>query len=172
MKRRRMSRTERRDQLLRIMHSQYRKAKDRSDFNAETISDEAGVSEVLVYRLIGEEFKSLRSQLKKPSSTSKKGAARLRRENNGLRRQAVALEDKYKVNNDKDYAEAIRHIEAQDEEIRMLRGRVRLLEERLQEKMVVIEIPSSEIEQRRTEGAVEESNQNGEDEGIASDYSN
>jgi AcrR family transcriptional regulator len=59
----RMSRPERREQLLEIMRELRAKAKTKGDFTADMIASAAEVSTVLVYRYVGVEFMEMRAQL-------------------------------------------------------------------------------------------------------------
>lgn len=142
MNRRRLSKDERRDQLLSVMRAVYKRAKTQDEFTPQIIAEEAVVSVVWVYKLIGTEIKVLRGTLKKTPSRSKKIEAQLREENRDLRKRLMESEKRYEAEIQTDYAGAIKHIEAQDEEIRILRGRVKLLEERLRASQVLVEIPT------------------------------
>ena len=48
------------------MAAMFEKSRTQSDFTAQKIAREAGVSVVLFYRLVGEKFKELRAQLDGP----------------------------------------------------------------------------------------------------------
>lgn len=135
---------DRREQLLEVMRALYKRAKSQADFTAQLIADEAMVSVVWVYKLIGAEFKELRRSLKKTPPRSKSNESRLREENRDLRRRIREMENRYKVEVRNDYSGAIRHIEAQDEEIRVLRGRVKLLEWQLREAQVLVDVSPPE----------------------------
>jgi transcription elongation GreA/GreB family factor len=129
----RLSKEKRREQLLRIMGSHYEQAQSLADFSVDKISLESGVSKVLVYRLVGDEYKAMRSSLTSPESSTESGEHSLSQENALLRQRLSELTIKYKEYIESDMAGAIRHIEAQDKEIRTLRHRVELLERRLKE---------------------------------------
>ena len=59
----RMSATERRAQLLTIMQEIHAKAQSQADFTAAKIAQAAGISTVMLYRLVRPEFQTLRSEL-------------------------------------------------------------------------------------------------------------
>ena len=67
----------------------------------------------------------------------------LRQKNAILSRELESFKDKYRAELSGDYANAIRHIELLDEENRILRGRVHILEQRLKEAGLVVEWPLS-----------------------------
>lgn len=137
----RMSKSERKEQLLQVMNLVYEKAEDQSQFTAGIIADRGGVSTVLVYRRIGSEFKELRSTLPGIRRSPQTVESQLRQKNATLERDLEESKDKYKAELSGDYANAIRHIEALDEENRILRGRVSILEKRLKEAGLVVEWP-------------------------------
>lgn len=133
----RMSRDVRRERLLKIMREQFAHAKRPADFSIKKIAGEEGVSEVWVYKLIGEEFEELRSQFV-PDPATESTEEKLRRENVELRQRVHEMEQKFEVETMGNYAEAIKIIEAQDEEIRALHGLKRLYEKRLKELGMIV----------------------------------
>jgi AraC-like DNA-binding protein len=145
----RLSSAERREQLLGIMRKRYAGASCQAEFTAELIAADAGVSSVLVYRLIGDEFMELRGTLaggRRPPSTV---VAELRAENKRLQRENRELKVQRKTDTERELAEAYQLIEEQDELIRGLESRNKLLEERLKgQGTVVVEIPISESKSR------------------------
>jgi len=133
----RMTKEDRRDQLLAIIQAKFRIAHTRDDFKADAIAEEAGVSVVWLYELVGEEYIRLRDKL--PGGPSREGlVAGLRREIRELRRKLRELKEGYKTSLRQKLDEAIRHIELLDGENRMLRERVADLEKRLNEGKIVI----------------------------------
>lgn len=145
----RMSKEQRRGQLLGITRTMFSQAKGLSDFTAKKIAEEAKVSEVWVYRLVGEEFSALRQILGNADKTSATKEQKLLRENHRLRherdelrRSLSELKSEHTAELQGDYAEAIKVIEAQDEEIRGLRGLIALYEKRLTPA-----VPTSLLEQ-------------------------
>jgi hypothetical protein len=146
----RKKKAERRKQLLEIMRDLYSPSLTQADFTVDKIAEEAKVSSVIVYRLIGPEFKELRGQLPGPRRAPSSVNAELRRDLEGLREEIR----KIKVERKSDIEDAIAGIneivEELDEENRRLRSRCDLLEQRLQEKgFVVVEVPSPNNESER-----------------------
>lgn len=140
----RMSSDERRGQLLQVMGVMFEQARTQADFTASRIAGEAGVSVVLFYRLVGERFKELRSQLDGPRRPVGTVISRLKGQVKELRRQVRELKARLKVAALGEIAEAIRLIERLDEENRMLRSEIKLLRQRLAEgEVVAIPAPST-----------------------------
>lgn len=139
----RMTSEKRREHLLEVMDVVFKKAKTQSGFTARGIAGEAGVSIVLFYRLVGREFKDLRSQLEGPRRPPKTVISKLKNQVKELRRQVRELKARLKATAIAEIAEAIRLIERLDEENRMLRSEIKLLRKRLDESEVVIVPPPS-----------------------------
>lgn len=139
----RMSSDKRREQLLQVMGAMFEKAHTQADFTAKKVVDEAGVSAVLLYRLVGEKFKELRSQLDGPRRPKGTVIAKLKAQVKELRRQVRELKARLKAATLGEIAEAIRMIEGLDEENRMLRSEVKMLRRRLAEGEVVVILPDS-----------------------------
>lgn len=158
---RRMSKSERQKQLLHVMQLVYEGAKDQSEFTAGIIAERGGVSTVLVYRLIGDEFKSLRATLEGSRQSPQTVESHLRQKNAVLSRELKSSKDKYRVELSGDYANAIRHIESLDVENRILRGRVRILEQRLKEAGLVVEWPLSVSTNEKQDGIDAEASTDG-----------
>lgn len=137
----RMTSEERREQLLNVMKGLFEKARTQSDFTARKIVGEAGVSAVLFYRLVGKEFKELRSQLDGPRRPAQTVISKLKGQVRELRKQVRELKARLKAAALAEVAEAIRCIERLDEENRMLRSEVKMLRRRLAESEVVIVLP-------------------------------
>jgi hypothetical protein len=147
----RMNKEVRRERLLVIMRAHYAQAETISDFSVKNIATEEGVSEVWMYQLIGEEFEALRRKLlsKPPAETPED---KLRRENAQLRCRVSDLEEMFQIEITGDYAEAIKIIEAQDEEIRALNGLLRLYKKRLAEHGLLVELGDNETNSLSTQG--------------------
>lgn len=143
MMKERMSSDKRREQLLQVMGAMFEKARTQADFTAQKIVGEAGVSAVLFYRLVGERFKELRSQLDGPRRPEETVIAKLKGQVKELRRQVRELKARLKGAALTEIAEAIRVIEGLDEENRMLRSEVKMLRQRLAEGGVVLIPPMS-----------------------------
>lgn len=132
-----MSADRRREHLLSVVKDLYGKAKVKSDLTAELVAEAAGVSAVWVYKRVGDELRELRATL--PAGCRPAGDADAEpRSKVELRARLKQLKASYEAVIGGDIAGAIRHIELLDEENRMLRERVRVLEKRLSEYTVVI----------------------------------
>src|SRR5882724_13282270 len=129
----RMSSRERRDHLLTLMHEMHRKASSQADFTAEKIATAAGVSTVLLYRLVRPEFQTLRSELPGSRRSGDEILRQLRLENTSLRQQLREIREKLRTTAVEELDEAIRLMERLEEENLQLRGEVKLLRKRLQE---------------------------------------
>jgi hypothetical protein len=136
--RERMSKADRRDQLSQVMLTRYGKAQSQADFTAASLAQEAGVSEVWFYVLVGKQFRKLKSNLPGPVTSSETLVAKLRKEVAELRNQLRELKAKYEVSIKEKLAEAIRLIELLDKENRILREKVAALEKRLIDDKLVI----------------------------------
>ncbi len=138
-----MSRTARRStdtkaELLAIMRAHRNRATCLSEFTREAIAREAGVTPQYVSMLIGPEYRAAAEGLigrRKTAATPLPQALaenkRLRKE---LRESRRRLEELAKQSID----DALRLIDQLDEDNRLLRGRVRVLEQRLGQKEVVV----------------------------------
>jgi AraC-like DNA-binding protein len=129
----RMSATERRSQLLTIMQEMHLKAESQTDFTAEKIAQAAGISTVMLYRLVRAEFQTLRSELPGSRRPTDEMMRTLRIENADLRRQLRDTREKLRTTAVEEIDEAIRLMERLEEENLKLRGEVKLLRKRLQE---------------------------------------
>lgn len=125
------------------MKELFRKAKTQSDFTAANVAGKAGVSVVRFYRLVGSEFKELRSQLEGPRRPAETVIGRLKGQIKELRKEIRELKAKLKAAAPAGIAESVRTIERLDEENRMLRSEVKMLRRRLEEGEVVIVPPPS-----------------------------
>jgi DNA repair exonuclease SbcCD ATPase subunit len=123
----RMSSEKRREQLLQVMEAIFKKAETQNDFTAKKIAGDAEVSVVLFYRLVGDKFKELRSQLEGPRHPPATVISTLKAQVKELRRQVRELKERLKAAALAEIAEAIRLIERLDEENRMLRSEIKML---------------------------------------------
>jgi hypothetical protein len=137
----RMSSEKRREQLLGVMKELFGKARTQDDFTAAKVAGEAGVSVVLLYRLVGGEFKVMRSQLEGPRRPVQTVISKLKGRIRELRREVRELKSRLKAAALGEIAEAIKFIERLDEENRMLRSEVKMLRRRMAESGVVIVLP-------------------------------
>lgn len=137
--RRRMSRLERREQLLKIMCEMHSRARSQDDFTVRMIAREACVSIVWVNRLVQPEFRTLRSKLFGPRRSAKTTERKLRQQIAELSSRLAELKKKYEADIKGDFAAAIRHIETLDRECRMWQAKAEVLESRLGESLGPIE---------------------------------
>lgn len=137
----RMTSEKRRGQLLKVMREMFERASSQSDFTARKIAVAAGVSVVLFYRLVGGEFKELRSQLEGPRRPVQTVISKLKERIRELWREVRELKTRLKATALGEVAEAIKFIERLDEENRMLRSEVKMLRRRLAESEVIIVLP-------------------------------
>jgi regulator of replication initiation timing len=128
-----MSATERRDQLLRIMEDMHPKAASQADFTGARVAKAAGISTVMLYRLVGPEFKTLRSQLPGSRHCPDEALRTLRIENADLRQRLREAKEQLRTTAIDELNEAMRLMERLEEENLQLRSENRLLRKRLQE---------------------------------------
>ena len=172
----RMSGTERRAQLLTIMQEMHEKAQSQADFTAAKIAQAAGISTVMLYRLVRPEFQTLRSELPGSQRPTDEVMRKLRLENADLRRQLREAREKLRTTAVEELDEAIRLMERLEEENLQLRGEVKLLRKRLQEGgQVFVHAPLLERgkphltvmnSEQFQEGAQKQNSEDGEEEGI------
>ncbi len=142
----RMSGTERRAQLLTIMQEMHAKAQSQADFTAAKIAQAAGISTVMLYRLVRPEFQTLRSELPGPQHPTDEVMRTLRLENADLRRQLREAREKLRTTAVEELDEAIRLMERLEEENLQLRSEVKLLRRRLEEgNHTVVYVPANRL---------------------------
>src|SRR6266704_6243739 len=145
----RMSATERRSQLLTIMQEMHAKAQSQADFTAAKIAQTAGISTVMLYRLVRPEFQTLRSELPGSQRPADEMMRTLRLENADLRRQLREAREKLRSTAVEELDEAIRLMERLEEENLQLRSEIRLLRKRLQEGgQMILHAPSHDSADR------------------------
>ncbi len=142
----RMSGTERRAQLLTIMQEMHEKAQSQADFTAAKIAQAAGISTVMLYRLVRPEFQTLRSELPGSQRPTDEVMRTLRLENADLRRQLREAREKLRTTAVEELDEAIRLMERLEEENLQLRSEVKLLRRRLEEgNHMVVHTPANRL---------------------------
>jgi hypothetical protein len=119
--------------LLSVMREMRAGARRQTEFTARAVAEKASVSPATLYDVAGEEFKEMRSKLEGGCHPPDGELAALRRENEELRRENRELKEDRRVTNLEELAGAIEMIEMLDEDNRILRDRVELLERRLAE---------------------------------------
>src|SRR6266568_1652583 len=142
----RMSAIERRAQLLTIMQEMHEKAQSQADFTAAKIAQAAGISTVMLYRLVRPEFQTLRSELPGSQPPTDEVMRKLRLDNADLRRQLREAREKLRTTAVEELDEAIRLMERLEEENLQLRGEVKLLRRRLEEgNHTVVHAPTNRL---------------------------
>jgi len=129
----RMSREARRTLLLTLMQELVGKATTQRDFAATQVAAVAGISVVLLYRLVGTEYKALRAQLPGARKTTGEELQALREKNAALQRQVQEMRQQGRVQAITALQEAIVLQERLEQENLALRGRIRILMHRLEE---------------------------------------
>jgi hypothetical protein len=143
--RQRMSATERRNQLLTIMHDMHQRAESQADFTPKKIAELAGISKVMLYRLVCSEFQTLRSQLPGPCRPYDEVLRNLRLENTDLRRQLREARAKLRATAVEELDKAMQIMEDLEKKNLQLRNQVALLNKRLREGgHVIVQIPPPE----------------------------
>lgn len=143
--RQRMSATERRSQLLTIMHDLHQQAESQADFTPKKIAELAGISKVMFYRLVCSEFQALRAQLPGPRRPYDEVLRNLRLENADLRRQLREAKAKLRTTAVEELDKAMQIMEALEKENLQLRNQVELLNRRLREGgHVIVQISPQE----------------------------
>ena len=138
---------ERKTQLLAIMHAHRERATCVSEFNRIAIAQEAGVTPQYVSMLIGAEFHVAAQGLTGKRRSSDSSLERALEENKRLRRELEQARHQLKDFTQQSIDEALRLIDQLDEDNRLLRGRVRVLEQRLRQREIAI--PASGLGQAR-----------------------
>jgi regulator of replication initiation timing len=138
-----LSKEERKNQLLTVMHELHQAAQNQGDFTAEKVAERSGVSKVLLYRYSGAEFKELRAQLPGSRRTINETISGLRLENAKLQQELREARTKLRMTAVKELDEAILLIEALEEQNIQLRSENKLLRKRLSEGGQVIVQTSS-----------------------------
>ena len=128
------------------MQEMHEKAQSQADFTAAKIAQAAGISTVMLYRLVRPEFQTLRSELPGSQRPADEVMRTLRRENADLRRQLREAREKLRTTAVEELDEAIRLMERLEEENLQLRNEVKLLRRRLEEgKHTVVYAPANRL---------------------------
>jgi hypothetical protein len=133
-----MGSNERKAQLLTIMRAHRERATSVSEFSRTAIAREAGVTPQYLSMLIGPEYRAAAEGLTgkpRPSNTSLGQALE---ENKRLRRDLEHARQQLKDLTKDSIDEALHLIDQLDEDNRLLRGRVRILEQRLRQREIVV----------------------------------
>jgi hypothetical protein len=130
----RMNKADRRQQILGVMALLHKQVDCQAKFSVWVVAEASGVSATLVYRLVGPEYRKLRSTLKGPRRGGHQTVeGKLRRRVAELEGELNELKSRYRAEVQNDFAEAIRLIESLDEERRTWRTMAERYEKRVGE---------------------------------------
>jgi len=133
-----ISSNERKAQLLTIMRAHRERASCLGEFSRTAIAQEAGVTPQYLSMLIGPEFRAAAQGLPGVPRTADTALRQALQDNKRLRRELVHIRRQLDDLTRHSIDEALRLIDQLDEDNRLLRGRVRVLEQRLHQREVVI----------------------------------
>ena|ERR1051326_8588592 len=130
--------TERKAELLAIMQAHRDRASCLSDFSRRAIAQEAGVTPQYVSMLIGREYRDAAQGLNGKHTSVDTPLRQALAENDRLREQLRAAHRQLEELTRQSIDDALRLIDQLDEDNRLLRGRVRVLEQRLGQQEIVV----------------------------------
>jgi hypothetical protein len=133
-----ISSNERKAQLLTIMRAHRDRASCMGEFSRTAIAQEAGVTPQYLSMLIGPEFRAAAQGLPGVPRTAGTALRQALQDNKRLRRELAHIRRQLDDLTRHSIDEALRLIDQLDEDNRLLRGRVRVLEQRLHQREVVI----------------------------------
>jgi hypothetical protein len=138
-----MSRTERRStdrksELLAIMQTHRNRATCLSDFSRRAIAQEAGVTPQYVSMLIGPEYRAAAQGLGGKRRSVETPLREVLVENQRLRKELRNAHHRLEELTKQSIDDALRLIDQLDEDNRLLRGRVRVLEQRQRQQEIVV----------------------------------
>ena len=138
-----MSRTGRRSiqtkaELFAIMQTHRDKATCRSDFSRHAIAQEAGVTPQYVSMLIGSEYRAAAQALSGKRRSEDTPLQLALAENQRLRKELREVRRRLEELTKRSIDDALRLIDELDEDNRLPRGRVRVLEQRLRQREIVV----------------------------------
>jgi hypothetical protein len=121
------------EHLLAVMREIHAQVSSQSEFTAQRIAEEAGISKVWLYHIAGEEFRALRAELPGSRKTRDEEVAALRRENAELRAQLKAAQEQARLASSAALKKAMIMLEQWEQENLELRGHIRVLTRRLEQ---------------------------------------
>ena len=139
--------SERKAQLLTIMRAHRERATCMSEFSRAAVAQEAGVTPQYLSMLIGPEFHATAQGLAGVRRTAETSLRQSLEENKRLRRELEHVRQQFNNLTRQSIDEALRLIDQLDEDNRLLRGRVRVLEQRLRQREIAI--PAGGVTQPR-----------------------
>src|SRR5579864_1138305 len=138
MSRARRRSTERKAELLALMHAHRDRATCLSEFSRSTIAQEAGVTPQYVSMLIGPEYRAAVAGLTGKRSSADTPLREALAENKRLRGELDRARHRVEELTRQSIDDALRLIDQLDEDNRLLRGRLRVLEQRLRQTEMVV----------------------------------
>ena len=129
---------ERKAQLLTIMRAHRERATCMSEFSRTAVAQEAGVTPQYLSMLIGPEFHVAAEGLHGVRRTAETSLRQALEDNKRLRRELEHVRQQLNDLTRQSIDEALRLIDQLDEDNRLLRGRMRVLEQRLRQREIAI----------------------------------
>jgi len=114
-----------------------------SEFTAQRVADAASISTVWLYKIVGEEFRALRTQLPGTRKTRDEEVAALRQENAQLRKQLKEAQERARLASSTALKKAWVMLEQWEQENLELRGHIRVLTRRLEQAGGYIDIEAT-----------------------------
>jgi hypothetical protein len=133
-----MGSNERKVQLLAVMRTHRERATCMSEFSRTAIAQEAGVTPQYLSMLIGPEFRAAAQGLPGVPRTADTALREALDDNKRLRRELERARQQFNDLTRKSIDEALRLIDQLDDDNRLLRGRVRVLEQRLRQREIAV----------------------------------
>lgn len=137
---RRKTAEEQKEHVVAVMQQLQAQVTKQSDFTAERVATAAGISKVWLYQVAGEEFRALRAQLPGSRKTRDEEVAILRQENAQLRAQLKEAQERARLASSTAIKKALDMLEQWEQENLELRGRIRILTQRLEQAGGYVEI--------------------------------
>jgi hypothetical protein len=125
-------------ELLAIMQAHRDRATCLSEFSRLAIAQEAGVTPQYVSMLIGSEYRAAADGLNGKRRTADTPLQEVVAENERLRKELQGARRRLEELTKQSIDDALRLIDQLDEDNRLLRGRVRVLEQRLRQQEIIV----------------------------------
>ena len=125
-------------ELLAIMQAHRDRATCFGEFSRHAIAQEAGVTPQYVSMLIGPEYRAAAEGLKDKRRPADTPLSRALAENERLRKELRDAHGRLEELTKQSIDDALRLIDQLDEDNRLLRGRVRVLEQRLRQREIIV----------------------------------
>lgn len=149
MKQQRKTAEEQKKHVLAVMQEVRTQVTSQSEFTAERVAVEAGISKVWLYHIAGEEFSTLRAQLPGSRKTRDEELAALRQENARLQTQLKEAQEQARLAVSTALKKAFAMLEQWEQENLELRGHIRLLTHRLEQAGGYVDIVATQVQANR-----------------------